>query len=295
MAERFKYNGMELSDELGLDWYDYGARNYDAALGRFVSIDPASDHYQGWTPYHYVMNNPIIFVDPTGMFTELFDQDGNKIGDDGVDNGDNIVVNNKELVKQVKRAYKKDGKVSLLDDQFSFNGDDITLLPSDTALGEAINVLDRMIANGGSSEESSLVYYNGQVIQGVRGEAVELGVDSHAETSLPSLVPGTTTADVEVSIHGHPIGAKVVGDKVYSGDATVPTEGVDSKVFAQYRTNIIVGPLGQASATKGIDRHTGRNATTIKKPKNGVVIYNNGGTTPSFQFSRSVVKKMIGN
>jgi RHS repeat-associated protein len=40
-TNKFKYNGKELQDELGLNMYDYGARNYDPALGRWMNIDPA--------------------------------------------------------------------------------------------------------------------------------------------------------------------------------------------------------------------------------------------------------------
>ena len=205
------------------------------------------------------------------------------------------MINNKTLTSQVKDVYKKDGTVNLLDDQFSFSGSDISLLLSDKALGEALNVLDRTIANGGLSEESSLVYRDGRVVQGSRGAAVNLGVDTEANAKLPGLFPGTTTSDVEVSIHSHPTEAKVVGSQVFGGNATVPSGlRADATTFAQYRTNIIVGPLGQASATQGMDS-TGNNVTNIKKPENGVVIYNNGGTTPSFQFSRKTVNKIIGN
>ncbi len=50
------------------DWYDYGARFYDPELGRFHSIDPLADteHNLSLSPYHFVNNNPLIFLDPNG-------------------------------------------------------------------------------------------------------------------------------------------------------------------------------------------------------------------------------------
>ena len=65
-AQPYKYNGKELDRMHGLDWYDYGARHYDAVLGRWMCVDPLAEKYVWTSPYLYGGGNPIRIIDPNG-------------------------------------------------------------------------------------------------------------------------------------------------------------------------------------------------------------------------------------
>ena len=76
----YKFTGKELDDETGLMYY--GARYYDPEIGRFVSHDPmlldeaekplsaSLPNPQGLNSYSYVLNNPVRYIDPNGLWNE---------------------------------------------------------------------------------------------------------------------------------------------------------------------------------------------------------------------------------
>ncbi|WP_415711172.1 RHS repeat domain-containing protein [Flavobacterium branchiophilum] len=58
-ALRYRFQGQERQDELGLNWDSFKWRNYDYAIGRFMSIDPLTEDYMDWGPYVFSGNRVI--------------------------------------------------------------------------------------------------------------------------------------------------------------------------------------------------------------------------------------------
>lgn len=65
-VQQYKYGGKYLERMHRLDWYDFGARHYDSAIGRFHTMDPLCEKYYSMSPYAYCDNNPINNVDLRG-------------------------------------------------------------------------------------------------------------------------------------------------------------------------------------------------------------------------------------
>jgi RHS repeat-associated protein len=62
---RYKYNGKEFDQETGN--YYYGVRYYNPKTSLWLSVDPLASTMPSWSPYNFVFNNPLRFVDPLGL------------------------------------------------------------------------------------------------------------------------------------------------------------------------------------------------------------------------------------
>ncbi|OJW17962.1 MAG: hypothetical protein BGO48_15380 [Mucilaginibacter sp. 44-25] len=107
----YLYNGKELQEET--DWYDYGARYYDAIIGKWAGSDPLGELTYHLSPYNYVDNNPVRNIDPMGMSTEDF------LKENGLTQGDisvkfKVINDDSELQDgDILADFTEDGDVNL--------------------------------------------------------------------------------------------------------------------------------------------------------------------------------------
>ncbi len=108
---RYGFNSMEKDDQVKGrgNSYDFGARMYDSRLGRWLTIDAKASKYPDLSPYNFVANSPLIYVDPDGKKIVAYDEySQTKTLDYLADQfGDGIFSFNRKGVLKIKnRAYK---------------------------------------------------------------------------------------------------------------------------------------------------------------------------------------------
>ena len=109
----FKYNGKELDMMHGLNTYDYGARQYYAALPVWDRVDPLAEKDQAISPYHFCHDNPINRIDPDGK-ADYFSTNGNFMKATGdkdpniyiISNGTPVLLSNYDFGNNVKAMVR---------------------------------------------------------------------------------------------------------------------------------------------------------------------------------------------
>jgi hypothetical protein len=218
-----------------------------------------------------VHNNPLNLVDPTGMFGEYFDGNGNHLGSDGKNDG-KVYLANKRKSGKIKDLLKEGGA-----DNIKKAKANSTELPGVKVLEESLDVLDRTDANGGYREESSLVMDDGSIVQGKTGPmpVIENG-RMKVYTNPPDIPAGYSASNVTANIHSHPNKDFPDPDGGSYPSSAYGLSNLDIDGFKNYQTNIVTGPLGQSAQSS----------------KLGIAVYNKNATL-RVTISRSAASKIV--
>ena len=195
---KYKYNGKELQDELNLNVYAYGWRDYDPAIGRFNKIDRFAEKYASLSTYSYTANNPIIYVDVQGDSIRvsnaiLFKQDMNTIyGKDtnyfNVDNNGNVNLSANGIVAIIK------GGVNGLHDYKNESLSGVTQLISS-------EVVTNIIYSNDELKDSS-----GNLITGTLGDVSKTGIRPSDTGGEVTTTVGDNPTNKENNIYINPAG-----------------------------------------------------------------------------------------
>jgi len=119
----YTYNGKELNEDFGLNLYDYGARWYDAALGRWHNIDILAECFFEISPYGFVANNPLRYMDFMGMTIINGHQAEREAASNNLEtakkNRAEYSESDKKTIKKLDKSVRKaEGKFNSSDEKF---------------------------------------------------------------------------------------------------------------------------------------------------------------------------------
>ncbi|MCL6219565.1 hypothetical protein L1967_14810 [Zunongwangia sp. M21534] len=298
----YKFQGKEHQEELGLDWYDFHARNYDPALGRWFNMDNHAESYMSWTPYNFAYNSPLMVVDPDGQDGIFINEDGKEIGNDGIEDGKVYVVKTSEqsfksgvaangITKSEAKATEKfikknSGNTAAFQENSIAYDNSVEIEGSAETRQSMVDIVNQDNGRGGTSDANNREYggvvnNDGTVRESTPGD-VSTPVPNENGQVVTAEITHTIYANSKSTFHSHPSGQVVVGSGNNSGaTGSSTTLGGGSTTTHSWR---------QAPSPQDANGSTRTNYVFGRRSKT-VYIYSGGGVIATIPQKRFVTPK----
>ena len=246
---KYTYNGKQLQPQTGL--LDYGARQYDAAVGRWFGVDPLTDEPEqiDKSPYAAFLNNPLRFVDPDGRMAE------DCCGDNGMSLVENVYWSTRDAVVSsivtvataIGSLFSNDIKPQKVNVSYSDGNRTLSkeAIPSDEVAGEVLGsalTIASAVPSGGSGGAGVFMAKTGT---GTSTASSVVSAAKEAKGGVYVLKDGETvvrtgrTKDLirrEMEHANHPVLKKYEFETKHKTDNYAEQRGLEYKVSKQYES-----------------------------------------------------------
>lgn len=268
-------------------------------VSRWFSPDPLSEEFHSWSPYNFGKNNPVFFVDPDGRFAmpfgDFIDENGRKIGSDGINDGKVYVVktsqssfdsgvasagiSKKDAKSTAKFIKNNDGNTGAFQNNSIAYDNSVEIEGSATTRQSMVDIVNQDNGRGGTSNANNREYggtvnNDGTVVESPAGAVANPKLHSSAS------ITHTITSSTKSTFHSHPSGQIVEGTGARNGTSSGTTIGGSTTTFGFQKAPSAPDVNGASRTNYVFGRSSGR-----------VYIYNGSGVIATIPQKRFVTPK----